>query len=61
MGDLNVLPSFLTDALAASPDVVQARAAELLPLLDVAGDKLLDENDPPEELPPDDAEEPPSE
>ncbi len=53
LGDLNVLPSFLTEALAASGDVVQARAAELLPLLDVAQATTLDENDPADEPSPD--------
>jgi len=39
LGDLNVLPSFLTSALGTSPEVVSATAAELGPLLDAAGYK----------------------
>lgn len=37
LGDLNVLPDFLTSTLGISPDIVSAAAAELGPLLDGAG------------------------
>lgn len=40
LGDLNVLPTFVTDALGPSSDVVTATAAELGPLLDGAGYKV---------------------
>lgn len=40
LGDLNVPPTFLTDALGPSSDVVTAAAADLGPLLDGAGYKV---------------------
>ncbi len=40
LGDLGMLPSFLTDAIGSSSDVVTATAAELGPLLDGAGYKI---------------------
>jgi len=40
LGDLNVPPTFLTDALGPSSDVVTATAAELGPSLDGAGYKV---------------------
>jgi hypothetical protein len=40
LGDLNVLPIFVADALGPGSDVVTATAAELGPLLDGAGYKL---------------------
>jgi hypothetical protein len=40
LGDLNVPPTFLTDALGPSSDVVTATAADLGPLLDGAGYKV---------------------
>ncbi len=53
LGDLNILPSFLTDTLAASLDVVQATAAELAPLLDGAGREVTTDA-PPVMKPPND-------